>query len=270
MVTADSPKSHRIARMFAAGARPLSIIFPALVFVTLVMSLFGFRIADPYVEIGFAVILYILSVFYFGGLFSTNNTILGLALLFAVPLMLFFVSIRVYWPIILASLPAINKAFRERDKDHAGRIVSFVMAAVLIVGFVPAAILSCDAYNSEHVVKMQSVSPDGTHTVEVSVVTDTDLGGKGKAVLYEIYPFFLQRQERPLAYFTWVNLDKVRQADGFIKPVVSMDLHWQGDHTIVMGDYTMDVYKDPLINETQDTGDADPGVSPVIINYLNR
>lgn len=231
--------------MFRAAARPFSYIFPIFLFVTFIMSVLSFRISQPGLEAGFVIVLYVLAVFYLGGMFARKVTLFGLITLFAVPVLLMFISFKTYWPIMIAAMPAIAKAFGDRDLGHIGKVVSVCLGALLLVAFIPASILSCDAYSPDISTVRQVTSPDGRYMLEVWVVNETPMGGRGKAELYAKYPPFLERRERDLAIWQWVPLDTV-QRQGFADVhTVGIPLNWKDDHTVVMGDLTMDVHTDP-------------------------
>lgn len=247
MTQAYINKAHPLVRMFRASARPFTYVFSIIALITLVMSLLSFRISDPFLEVGYAAILYILAVFYLGGMFSREITRFGFVTLFALPLMFFFVSIKTYWPIIIAVMPAINKAFKERELDHIGKVISYALAAVLIVGFIPASIISCDAYKYGNTVVKQAFSPDDKHMVEISVVVESPFGGKGKAELYEVYPLSLQRSERTLVRWDYARLNTVQKEGYPDKAEVAVPADWKDNDTIVLGDYTVDIHNTPEV-----------------------
>jgi hypothetical protein len=247
MVQTDINKIHPLVRMFRAAARPFTYVLPIVTLITLVMSLLSFRIFDPYFEVGYAAGLYILAVFYLGGMFSREITLFGFVTLFAVPLMLFFISIKTYWPIIIAVMPAISKAFSERERDHIGKIISYALAAVLIVGFIPASIISCDAYKYGNTTVKQAFSPDDKHMVEISVVVESPFGGKGKAELYEVYPLSLQRSERTLVRWDYAPLQTIQRKGYPDKAEVAVPADWKDNGTIVLGDYTIDIHNTPEV-----------------------
>ncbi len=249
MATAAEPVKRRnpLAGMFAAAARPFTFIFPGFVLVTFILSMLFFRISDTGVEIGFAAVLYLLAFFYLGGMLSRKVTIYGLITLFALPVMLYFIDVRTYWPIMAAIIPAIHKAFKERQQKRAGRIVSICLGLFLFLAFIPAALLSCDAYHSERTFVKQAVSPDGRHVVKVHVLDEGVYydGGLGRADLYDKYPFFLERWDRELAFWDRVPLQHVHRGGYTDTHAVSIAVEWKDDTTVVMGELTMDVHKDP-------------------------
>ncbi len=242
---APGKRPNWITVMFRATARPFSYIFPGVVSATLVMSVFSFRISHPGAEAGFGIGLYVLAVFYFGGMFARKTTFYGLITLAAVPVLFFFISIKTYWPLMITAVLAINKAFKDRELDFEGKIVSSCLGAFLILAFIPAAILSCDAYHSNYASVKQSNSPDGRYMVEVRVLIDSPLGGRGKAALYEKYPLLLERKERDLAAWKWIPLDTTHRPGYVDTHAVGIPMEWKDGSTIVMGELTMDVHQDP-------------------------
>lgn len=235
-----------ITRGLKALAKPASIIFPSMSLVIMALVLLQFRFYIPEAGVAFAVVFYAFSALYLACLFISKVWLPGLIALLAMPAIVFFIGVNMYWPIIIAVLPAIYKVFRERERLLAARIITFGLAGVLLVTFIPSSILSCKAYNSDYHPSVQIVSPDGRHMLQISVDLEAPLGGPGKAVLYERYPFALERAEKTIFYADWIGVSNVSGAhSGDIN--VDVDAQWADNGSVLINGHTVDVHHTPLL-----------------------
>jgi hypothetical protein len=235
-----------LARFFSAIAQPASIVFPAISLIFMILILLQFRFYQPAADIIFVAVFCLLAAVYFICLFVARIWLPGLVALLALPAIIFFMGINVYWPIAVAALPAIFKAFRERDHLIIARILTFSMAGVLVVLFIPYSLLACKAYSPEYNSSIRYVSPDGRHMLELSATMETSLGGPGKAVVYERYPFALERAEKTLFYADWIT---VRPVQGGRPSDITMDvdIRWAGSESVLVNGHAVDVQKSPLL-----------------------
>lgn len=234
------------ARFFSAIAKPVSIAFPSISLIFMILILLQFRFYLPAADIIFVAVFCFLSAVYFICLFAARIWLPGLVALLALPVIVFFMGINVYWPIAVAALPAIFKAFRERNHLIIARILTFSMAGVLVILFIPYSLLACKAYSPEYNSSIRYVSPDGRHMLELDATMETSLGGPGKAVVYERYPFALERAEKTLFYADWITVYPV-QAGRPGDVTMDVDVKWTDDDSVLINGHHVDVEKSHLL-----------------------
>ncbi len=235
-----------ITKGFRALAKPLSIIFPSVSLILMVLVLLQFRFYIPEAGVAFAVVFYALSALYLACLFTSRVWLPGLIALLAMPAIVFFIGIMIYWPVIVALLPAIFKAFRERERMLAARIVTFTLTGLLVVTFVPTSILSCKAYSTDTNPAFKFVSPDSRHMLQISVRLEANLGGPGNAVLYERYPLGLERAEKTIFFSDWIGVTRVPGSySGDV--TVDVDAKWADNGSLLINGHAVDVHATPLL-----------------------